>query len=226
MIHGDLCSGIGGFALAARQLGWRTAFFAEIEPYCCKVLARHWPEVPNLGDLATIDWTSAPRCDVLTAGFPCQPVSQAGKKKGLHDERWLWPLVLRSLRALRPRWALLENTPGIFSTAGAFDDVLAGLAEIGYDARWSVLSAAEVGAPHLRERAWIIAAPSVPPAGSPRSKATRGSKASRPRAARSRAGQAGCAPSGTPSSRPAPRSSSKPSSAPTTGLAARPEKRR
>lgn len=160
MRHGDLCSGIGGFALAARWLGWRTAFFAEIDPYCSAILDGHWPGVPNVGDLRTVDWSAVEPVDVITAGFPCQPVSQAGKREGLADERWLWPDVERSVRALRPRYVLLENTPGLFTTPGAFDAVLAGLAALRYDARWEVLSAAEVGAPHLRERVWIVAAPS------------------------------------------------------------------
>jgi DNA (cytosine-5)-methyltransferase 1 len=159
MTHGDLFSGIGGFALAARWMGWRTAWFSEVEPFACATLAHHWPDVPNLGDVRAVRWHDAPRVDVLTGGFPCQPHSLAGKRAGSNDERDLFDEIIRCAGVLRPRTIVLENVPGLFtSDAGRFfGRVLGALAAIGYDAEWRVLSAADVGAPHKRERVWIVA---------------------------------------------------------------------
>ena len=159
MMHGDLFSGIGGFALAARWMGWRTAWFSEIDPFASRVLAHHWPDVTNLGDVRAIRWEDAPRVDVLTGGFPCQPHSLAGKRAGSNDERDLFDEIIRCAGVLRPRTIVLENVPGLFtSDAGRFfGRVLGALAAIGYDAEWRVLSAADVGAPHKRDRVWIVA---------------------------------------------------------------------
>ena len=159
MIVGDLFSGIGGFSLAAEWMGWRTAWFSEIDPFASRVLAHHWPDVPNLGDITAIDFTTVEPVDVLTAGFPCQPHSLAGKRQGSNDERDLFDEIIRAAGVLRPRYIVLENVPGLFtSDAGRFfGRVLGAVAALGYDASWRVLSAADVGAPHRRERVWIVA---------------------------------------------------------------------
>ena len=155
LTHGDLCTGIGGFALAASWMGWTTKWVSEIDPYCVRRLAQRFPHAPNVGDLTTADWSLWPRVDVLTAGFPCQPVSYAGKRLAQDDDRWLWPDVARAVRDLRPRYVVLENVPGLLTRG--MGDVLGGLAALGYDAEWEVRSAASVGAPHERERVWIVA---------------------------------------------------------------------
>ncbi len=157
MTHGDLFAGIGGFALAAKWNGLDTKWAVEIEPYCQKVYRKHFPNVEAHGDVRTIQ--SLPYVDLLTAGFPCQAVSVAGKRLGAEDERWLWPDTLRILRLVRPRWALLENVPGLLGRG--MSEVLGDLAASGYDAEWECISAAAVGAPHIRDRVWIVAYPSI-----------------------------------------------------------------
>jgi DNA (cytosine-5)-methyltransferase 1 len=161
MMHGDLFSGIGGFALAARWMGWRTAWFSEIDPFASRVLAHHWPDVTNYGDITRIDWATVEPVDILTAGFPCQPHSVAGLRKASQDNRDLSGEVVRAIGSLRPRWALLENVPGLLGSEKGqfFRRFLGQVAEIGYDAEWGVLSASDVGAPHKRERLWIVAYP-------------------------------------------------------------------
>ena len=156
---GDLFSGIGGFSLAAHWMGWRTAWFSEIDPFACAVLAHHWPEVPNLGDITRVDWTTVERVDVLTGGFPCQPHSLAGKRLASADSRDLFDEIIRAARVLRPRYLVLENVPGLFTSDDGrfFGRVLGAVAALGYAAEWRVLSAADVGAPHKRERVWITA---------------------------------------------------------------------
>ena len=160
--HLDLFSGIGGFALAARLVGWETVGFCEIDPYCQRGLAKHWPRVPIHDDIRRFEWREP--VDIITAGFPCQPFSVAGKRAGADDERHLWPELARVLGEIRPRYAVLENVPGLLSGGRGywFGEVLGDLAEIGYNAEWHVISAADVGAPHLRKRVWIIAYPSEP----------------------------------------------------------------
>lgn len=161
MIVGDLFSGIGGFSLAAHWMGWRTAWFSEVDPYACRVLAHHWPDVPNLGDIRAVDWTTVQPVDVVTAGFPCQPHSVAGKRLASADERDLFDEVIRCLRVVRPHVATLENVPGLLTSESGrfFGRVLGQLAKIGYDAEWQVLSAKDVGADHERKRVWIVAYP-------------------------------------------------------------------
>jgi DNA (cytosine-5)-methyltransferase 1 len=156
---GDLFSGIGGFSLAAEWMGWRTAWFSEIDPFASRVLAHHWPDVPNLGDITKVDWSTVPRVDVVTGGFPCQPHSLAGQRKGSHDERDLFDEIIRCIGVVRPRFVVLENVPGLFTSESGrfFGRVLGAVAACGYDAEWQVISAADVGAPHLRERVWIVA---------------------------------------------------------------------
>jgi DNA (cytosine-5)-methyltransferase 1 len=153
---GSLFTGIGGIDLGLERAGFRVAWMCERDEYCQRVLAKHWPDVPIYDDATNLP-DDVERVDVLTAGFPCQPVSYAGRRNAQDDERWLWPHVENIIRALRPRGVLLENVPGLF-TAG-FDDVIGGLAACGYDAEWDCIPAAAVGAPHRRDRVFVIAAP-------------------------------------------------------------------
>ena len=154
---GSLFSGIGGIDLGLESTGgFRTIWFAEIDPYCSRVLAKHWPEVPNYGDVKNIG-ADAPAVDLLAAGFPCQPVSLAGKGLAQDDPRWLWPEVARIVGLLRPPWVLLENVPGLVRRG--LGDVLRDLYLLGYDAEWGQLSAAQVGAPHRRRRVFLVAYP-------------------------------------------------------------------
>lgn len=158
---GSLYAGIGGFDLAARWMGWSTAWYSEIDPACCHWMAEHFPDAKSLGDVRLIDWTTVEPVDLVCGGFPCQPHSQAGKRKGSADERDLWPEFERAIRSLRPRYVLAENVPGLFTSDDGhfFGTVLGALAALGYDAEWTCLSAADVGAPHERERVWIVAYP-------------------------------------------------------------------
>ncbi|MFJ1539198.1 DNA cytosine methyltransferase [Micromonospora chalcea] len=160
---GSLCTGYGGLDLAAEAvLGpLEHAWHAEIDPHASTVLAHHWPATPNLGDLTAVDWTQAEPIDVLTAGYPCQPLSLAGRRAGLTDERWIWDDVIRAVRALRPRLVLLENVAGHLSLG--FGRVLGDLAAAGFDAEWGCFRASDVGAPHRRERVFIAAWPSDSP---------------------------------------------------------------
>jgi DNA (cytosine-5)-methyltransferase 1 len=154
---GGLFSGIGGLELGLERAGFDIVWHAETDPYASKVLAKHWPHVPNLGDITQIDWSSVERPDLVCGGYPCQPFSlaSAGRRQGADDPRHLWPHMARCLRLLRPRWALLENVPGHLSLG--FDTVIADLAALGYDTEWECLPAAAVGAPHLRWRVFVVA---------------------------------------------------------------------
>ncbi|MGC0364779.1 DNA (cytosine-5)-methyltransferase 1 [Rhodococcus sp. 27YEA15] len=156
MMIGSLFSGYGGLDLAALQLfpGSSVAWHCEWDDAPSKILAHHWPTVPNLRDVTKVDWNSVEPVDILTGGYPCQPFSAAGQRKGTDDERHLWPYVRDAIRVLRPRFTLLENVAGHRSLG--FDRVLGDLAEIGYDARWTSLRASDVGAPHHRERVFIL----------------------------------------------------------------------
>ena len=151
--HLDLFSGIGGFALAARWTGWQTIGLSEIEPYACKILKRHWPDVPNFGDVRNVRNVEA---DLITGGFPCQPFSTSGRRKGKSDDRWLWPEMLRIIRESRPAWVLGENVANFARMA--LDDVLADLEGEGYTCRaFDIPACAVEAAPHRRQRIWITA---------------------------------------------------------------------
>lgn len=157
-----LFAGAGGGILGTRLLGFRVVCAVEINPYYREVLLRRQEEgilspFPIWDDVRTFDgreWRGT--VDVITGGFPCQGYSVAGKQLGEHDERNLWSDTIRIIREVRPRWVLLENVPNLL-TFGYFGTILSDLSESGYDARWKVISAAEVGAPHLRNRVWIVA---------------------------------------------------------------------
>ena len=154
---GSLFSGIGGLDLGLERAGMKVVWQSEIDPYACKVLKKHWPEVPNHGDIKQIDWRAVEPVDVICGGYPCQPFSTAGKRQGTDDPRHLWPWVRTAISELRPRYAILENVRGHLSLGGL--QVVGELAEIGYDAEWRIVSAAGVGAPHRRDRIIIVAYP-------------------------------------------------------------------
>lgn len=151
---GSLFSGYGGLDMA---VGGDLAWYAEIEPAACKVMEAHHPGVPNLGDVTQVDWSAVEPVDVITGGYPCQPFSNAGMRKGTNDERHLWPYVKRAISAIRPRYAVLENVRGHLTLG--FDVVLSDLADLGISARWGVVRAADAGAPHNRARLFIVAYP-------------------------------------------------------------------
>ena len=152
----DLFSGIGGFSLGLeRSGGFETVAFCEIDPYCRRVLAKHWPAVPCYEDVKALALARG-MADVVTAGFPCQDISYAGNGAGLAGKRsGLWWSVRRTLRLVRPRIALLENVAALLSRG--MGTVLGSLAAIGYDAEWHCIPAGHIGAPHERDRVWIIA---------------------------------------------------------------------
>lgn len=154
---GSLFSGIGGFDLGLERAGMKVIWQSEIDEFASKVLKKHWPDVPNLGDITKVDWTNIERPDVICGGYPCQPFSTAGKRGGADDPRHLWPAMFNAICLLRPRYALMENVRGHLSLG--FGRVLGDLAEIGYDAEWQVIPAAAVGAPHKRDRVFIVAYP-------------------------------------------------------------------
>lgn len=158
MIHLDLFSGIGGFALAAKWAfgdAHRIAAFVEKEEYCQKVLRKHWPDATIISDIRECSGKPFRGCDLITGGFPCQPFSIAGKRLGAKDDRHLWPEMLRVIDEARPRWVIGENVAGFIQMA--LDDVLLDLESTGYEAWAVVLPAASVGAPHRRDRVWIVA---------------------------------------------------------------------
>ena len=154
---GSFFTGYGGLDIA---VGGDLQWYAEIEPAACQVLAEHYPDVPNLGGMTKIDWALVPPVDILTGGYPCQPFSHAGNRKGKDDERHLWPYVCAAIDALRPRYAILENVAGHLTLG--FADVLSDLARIGFDAEWGTFRASDVGAPHQRNRLFIVAYPNSP----------------------------------------------------------------
>ncbi len=160
MTHASLFSGIGGFDLAAEWAGWTNLFNCEIDPFCQKVLKYHFPNAEQYSDIRKTDFTIwRGRIDVLTGGFPCQPFSLAGKRKGTEDERHLWPEMLRAIREIRPRWVVGENVYGIlnWSDGLVFEQVCSDLEHEGYEVQAYILPAAGVGAPHKRDRVWFVA---------------------------------------------------------------------
>lgn len=156
---GSLFSGIGGLDLGLERAGMEVRWQVEIDPYCQRVLAKHWPNVTRYSDIKNIDWTEVEPIDLVCGGFPCQPVSLAGKRLAQDDERWLWPEFARCLRVLRPRFALMENVPGLLSAG--FGDVLGDLAALGYDAEWQVIPASAFGAHFRGERVYVVAGPAA-----------------------------------------------------------------
>lgn len=185
MTHASLCTGIGACELAATWMGWKNLFSCEIDEFCNKVLKHHYPKATHYGNIFEQDFREwRGRVDVLTAGFPCQPFSCAGKRNGAEDDRYLWPEVLRVINEVRPTWFIGENVGGIITMVlpgeetkvGSYTDVCGesytmyekrqryvieqiriDLASIGYSVQPVVIPACAVGAPHRRDRVWFIA---------------------------------------------------------------------
>ena len=142
--HGSLFSGIGGFDLAAEWMQWKNVFHCEINPFVQKVLKYHFPNSESLTNIITTDFKKyANKIDILTGGFPCQPFSVAGKRKGTEDERHLWPEMLRAIREIKPRWIVGENVCGIINWDGGmvFDQVQTDLENEGYEVQPFILPA-------------------------------------------------------------------------------------
>jgi DNA (cytosine-5)-methyltransferase 1 len=154
---GSLFSGIGGLDLGLERAGMEVIWQSEIDPYGCRVLKKHWPEVVNHGNIKEINWGDVVRPNIICGGYPCQPFSTAGKRNGTDDPRHLWPWVREAISELRPKYAILENVRGHVSLG--LNVVLGEMASIGYDAEWQIVSAASVGAPHRRDRVIIVAYP-------------------------------------------------------------------
>lgn len=153
---GSLFAGIGGFDLGLERAGMRVRWQVEIDPYCQRVLAKHWPDVTRYGDIRAVDWSTVEPVDLLCGGFPCQDISFAGKGAGLAGERsGLWFEYAKAIEVLKPRYVLIENVSALRSRG--LDQVLGSLAALGYDAEWHCIPACAVGAPHRRDRVWIVA---------------------------------------------------------------------
>lgn len=160
MTHASLFSGIGGFDLAAEWMGWTNLFNCEWEEFPRQVLKHHFPNAIQHGDIKELDATAyAGRVDILTGGFPCQPYSCAGLKRGNEDERHLWPEMLRVVREVAPRYVVGENVLGLVNWNGGlvFEEVCSSLEAQGYAVQPFILPAASVGAPHRRNRVFFVA---------------------------------------------------------------------
>lgn len=185
MTHGSLFSGVGGFDLAAEWMGWENLFHCEINEWCQKVLRFHFPKSIQYDDITRTDFTPwRGKVDVLTGGFPCQPFSTAGKRRGAEDDRYLWPEMLRAIREIQPAWVIGENVAGItsmvqpgseitvesqaslFETSDketlleqeyVIETVCRDLEREGYSVQPILIPACGVGAPHRRDRVWFIA---------------------------------------------------------------------
>lgn len=152
---GSLCSGAGGLDMAVESVfSAKTVWHCEINDAASKVLAVRWPGVPNYRDLTTTDWSTVEPIEILTGGYPCQPFSYAGQRKGTDDERHIWPYVREAIRHLRPRYTFMENVAGHRSLG--LDRVLGDLAEDGLHVQWVSVRAADVGAAHSRERLFML----------------------------------------------------------------------
>ena len=160
MKHGSLFSGIGGFDLAAEWMGWENVFHCEWNEFGQKVLHHYWPNAETFTDITKSDFTKyANKIDILTGGFPCQPYSSAGQRKGKEDERHLWPEMLRAIREIKPKYIVGENVFGLLNWNGGmvFDEVHTDLEFEGYQVQAVVIPAAAVNAPHGRDRVWFVA---------------------------------------------------------------------
>lgn len=157
----DLFAGIGGFSLAAHWMGWETVAFVEKDPFCQKVLRKNFGQDIEIYDDITT-FSGKPfrgRVDIVTGGFPCQPYSEAGKRKGTADERHLWPEMLRTIVEVQPRYVVGENVRGLvnWSRGLVFEQVQVDLEAAGFEVWAGLLPAAGVGAPHRRDRVWFVA---------------------------------------------------------------------
>lgn len=156
----DLFSGIGGFSLAARWVGWQTVAFVEKEPFCQDVLRKNFGDIPIYNDITT--FSGKPfrgHVDIISGGFPCQPFSVAGSRKGDEDERHLFPEMLRVISKVKPRWVVAENVRGLLSISNGrvYSEVIASLERIGYEVVTFCIPASAVESPHRRDRLWIVA---------------------------------------------------------------------
>jgi len=154
LTFGSLFVGIGGLDLGFERSGMQCKWQVEIDEFCQKVLTKHWPDVPKYRDIRECGDNLEP-VDVICGGFPCQPFSVAGKRRGKKDDRYLWPEMLRVIKAVRPTWVIGENVPGIIRMA--LDRVLSDLEAIGYTTRSLVIPACAVNAPHQRSRVFVVA---------------------------------------------------------------------
>lgn len=153
----DLFSGIGGFSLGLERAGMRTVAFCEIEPYCRAVLQKHWPDVPIYEDVRSLAGATV-AANVICGGFPCQDISEAGQRGGIEAERsGLWSEYARLVGELRPHYVIVENVADLLGRG--MGRVLGDLAALGFDAWWDCLRACDLGAPHIRDRVWIVAYP-------------------------------------------------------------------
>jgi DNA-methyltransferase (dcm) len=159
MKHGSLFSGIGGFDLAAERVGWKNIFQVEIDPFCQKILKYHFPNTELYEDITKTDFKKyRGSIDIVSGGFPCQPFSLAGKRKGNEDNRFLWTEMLRCIRECNPSWVVAENVYGLLSQGGGmvFEQVCSDLENEGYEVQPIIVPAAGVGAPHKRDRIWFV----------------------------------------------------------------------
>lgn len=160
MKHGSLFSGIGGFDLASEWMGWNNIFHCEINEFCRKILHYYWSDAISYEDIKTTDFSvHRGEIDILTGGFPCQPFSLAGKRKGTEDNRYLWGEMLRAISEIQPRFILGENVYGIitWNEGMVFEQVCIDLENIGYKVQPFILPACSVNAPHRRDRVWFFA---------------------------------------------------------------------
>jgi DNA (cytosine-5)-methyltransferase 1 len=159
----SLFAGIGGLELGLERAGMTVVGQVEIDQFCRRVLAKHWPEVPRHDDVRTcVEWwrgESRPPVHVVAGGPPCQPASRAGRRLGDADPRWGWPWLFDVVRGVEPQLVVVENPPALLDVlrGDAFGWILGELAALGFDAQWSVLSACAMGAPHTRERVFLVA---------------------------------------------------------------------
>jgi DNA (cytosine-5)-methyltransferase 1 len=160
MKHGSLFSGIGGFDLASEWMGWENVFHCEWMEFPRKVLDYYWPNADSHIDICKTDFKKyANTIDILTGGFPCQPFSMAGKRKGTEDERYLWGEMLRAIQEIKPKFVIAENVFGITNIDGGmvFQQVCLDLENEGYEVQPFIIPACSKNAPHRRDRVWFIA---------------------------------------------------------------------
>ena len=158
--HGSLFSGIGGFDLAAEWMGWKNIFHCEWNEFGQKILKYYWPNAISYEDITKTDFTKhRGTIDIISGGFPCQPYSLAGSRKGKDDDRHLWPEMLRAVREIQPRYVVGENVYGLTNWNGGlvFNEVQTDMESEGYEVQPVILPACAVGAPHRRERVWFVA---------------------------------------------------------------------